>query len=1412
MLNDLFETKNIERFLKDRGEESPIKPRLMPKFHQQVFTQSTLRYNTEEKFKLFIWGAVPRSGKSYMIADFISKNKYRPIGEQNNDIVLILGAKSETECQFIKMFCDLADFNDYGIISASTGISKSCVVKECDLNPKKPKGKNIYIFSQEWFKKNKIHTVNENTGPINTDMTLKQIQDILTALNKPIQNEKGKKYIKKELLKLYINKPNKSVIDQGSQFDKKTVIQKFAKLFEKRKIDLFFDEIHKGGSTNNSENILYAFVNAGVKIDIFIMVTATFAKPNLRYNSFRNIDTNNRGLKIIEWGYEDQQNMKQVTNNTNEEIMINSRSVKGKEVEKEVEKEVMQNIFQKYKDEYGQDNYLKIIAEEYGKHPQLVLIQPEQINPKEYVDVRNIFERPGCLSCNACKREQSLTDLRNPNKIFANPIKVNEFKKLFSFIGNRQSDEIGMPHLDSKCVYAHLAKMGAPIHTPHSELWFLPDKDLYDNDDDCRFGVCSKATVKKDSNNDEDDNEKTGLPNIEPLTRGLAFLLMSDSYFKEMYNVLIVHNTDIEYQQGNVKLSSDDIFGDPDGSGPIYHAIGTKSLSESIKMVEQKTFNHKKPKSLIILTGAKLRLGISLPCVDIAFNFDNISSVDNNYQTMFRVLTERTYQSKPYGYYIDFNKDRAINFLYDYNNTYGAGKRIADFKTKTEYLHSLLILFNYNGLGLIKQDTNKQLKLYNQLINDLELDEKSYQDFNLGPKNIENMVKKALLDVDMNLLKELKETVNFSYDKQSKSVVRVSLVEGNQARTAAAPEPEPNVDPDPNEGEEDEDEDEDEDDDDLDDNALIINAIAQILPPIVALLALFSNKNNYNCETLDDCIENCKTNLDQLLDLCSCDGDKINNSSILACYMKYQSVIPYTKTQLKHLLDTIQRIIKLSEQLNVNLNIIFDNIRNSMGKNDNPLISDMTAEKIQEKIEQYLPVREAEKQQNGEVFTPIELIDDMLAKLPKNVWEDPTLTWLDPANGIGNFPMVVYRKLMGYDRDDKDENKRCKGLPDKYNAKRINYSGAAEKSNHIIKKMLYMCELNPKNIKISRRIFGSNANICCCDFLKGEHIWRKQFKMEGEDDKRPFNIIFGNPPYNAGATGKSGEKHLDDAFINKSLELLIDDDISYLLFVTKTGWRSINSSVYENVIGKQIVYIKTYDFKNKPFKENLIPCYFLIKNAPKTDKTTFEYLDLIEDSEIIDGMNIYFLYRPYLNYLNILKKKYGNLKDIVRSKKESGSEYLLISFSTPEVLIKKVAPAPKDDHYYVITNPNSLMKYFFQSNIYKEIREYGRFSGFSTPKDIFYDIPNFNKITTLKDKQEVLARLKKFSEKTKHGLATVEAKTAKKPLKFPIKKNKITIRLQKNQKQSKKKGGSILTQNQKQKGTRKNKRSLWSLW
>ena len=36
----------------------------------------------------------------------------------------------------------------------------------------------------------------------------------------------------------------------------------------------------------------------------------------------------------------------------------------------------------------------------------------------------------------------------------------------------------------------------------------------------------------------------------------------------------------------------------------------------------------------------------------------------------------------------------------------------------------------------------------------------------------------------------------------------------------------------------------------------------------------------------------------------------------------------------------------------------------------------------------------------------------MLDKLPPEVWTNPNLKWLDPAVGIGNFPVVVYIRLM----------------------------------------------------------------------------------------------------------------------------------------------------------------------------------------------------------------------------------------------------------------------------------------------------------------------------------------------------------------------------------------------------------------
>ena len=47
--------------------------------------------------------------------------------------------------------------------------------------------------------------------------------------------------------------------------------------------------------------------------------------------------------------------------------------------------------------------------------------------------------------------------------------------------------------------------------------------------------------------------------------------------------------------------------------------------------------------------------------------------------------------------------------------------------------------------------------------------------------------------------------------------------------------------------------------------------------------------------------------------------------------------------------------------------------------------------------------------QNGEVFTPPQLVQEILAKLPPELFSDPTKTFIDPACGDGNFLVEVVK-------------------------------------------------------------------------------------------------------------------------------------------------------------------------------------------------------------------------------------------------------------------------------------------------------------------------------------------------------------------------------------------------------------------
>lgn len=240
-------------------------------------------------------------------------------------------------------------------------------------------------------------------------------------------------------------------------------------------------------------------------------------------------------------------------------------------------------------------------------------------------------------------------------------------------------------------------------------------------------------------------------------------------------------------------------------------------------------------------------------------------------------------------------------------------------------------------------------------------------------------------------------------------------------------------------------------------------------------------------------------------------------------------------------------------------------------------------------LRDYVKVGEVEKKKFGEVMTPLELVKEMLSILPEEVWSNPNLKWLDPANGTGPYPSVVIYKLM-------------KGLENVF-------PDPEERYKHIVEKMIYVCELQPKNMFLY---------LCAVDpFDKYKlNIYTGSFLDSGFDrhmkevwgvDK--FDLIIGNPPYNDSTekkSGTTGKKNLYQKFIFNSLRILIND--GYLLFVTPPGF--LKTTVYDqstdifNEIKKyNLLFLDISDINNKYFKVGTPICYFMIRKNSNYEMT-----------------------------------------------------------------------------------------------------------------------------------------------------------------------------------------------------------------
>ena len=1202
-LHDNFDNNNINdiEHWKEILKDITGKYKMTLLFHQDYvvqYTQNILGNKTNGKF---IWGAVARSGKTFMAGGLISLR-------QPKVVILLLGAINETKDQFLKeLFNKYADFKDYNIVDTQ---------KKYSSNFDKEK-KYIIAISQE-------------------------------KIRQSVKMEKGKNKGEDKKLMNFLNEA----------------------LMEKDKI-IFFDEIHQGGSEGSMQlNTLEYFYQDKFPEPILIMITATYGKPYNKYNI--DLGKNKEPTVLITWSYEMIQKMKQF----NIDMVDIQSEYKDKLIS--IDDDNYEEKMKLLKDMITNKYEVESLIEEYKNYPNLVYLLPE-LDMNSYIDKDDINNDSDNAVISQNKNISNLFEL-NKNG-FKYP---NSMNKLLSSI----YDNIYEKKLHD--IYGYVAN-GEKFHT---QLWFLPTQ------------------LKKSINSNKEKDDSS----FETVSRLLAENIISNNKFRN-FNVCIIHSLNANKTDSTPNEYGQKIF---------YTCIKDKNVKDCIKQKE--ILSKQENKSLIILTGKRLRLGISLPCVDVAIHMDGIKSYDIIYQSMFRVLTPR--KGKTHGFFIDMILDRAVSFCYDYTIR---SKETGDNnkpRISMEDVINTLRLFDLNG---INYKDNQTLQNYHKEL--LELfklnDEYSFKnklsEFYIfySEKQLSQKLIQIYNNKDTEFIRQIRE-IGISGDK-NKEKIFISILETNKFQTTN------------NNNNNNDDDDDDNDDDsvvaDNNDNNNIINddildvnsieSLSKLISHIFAIYILFSsdNPNNKvitevdnifkNYDTLDyEAIETCKDEhimfycyfiknfqlhsssdiykvfnilmKSNNLTLDNKDNKKIkewfkNNAHNFKRYKKdidiFTQIIKSrlnndsdikipddldeslqmflkqknTTEDMKYIIDAHMRIIQtelinLYSNIKENLNIsmlkeklkkeqsFFDNSPNFCPE------SFLENEKVIEIVRKYLDPKESEKKLFGEVFTPINVVCDMLDKLPENIWKDENKKWLDPAAGIGNYPIIVYYKLM-----------------EKLDSVPIN-----KRSNHIIEKMLYMVELNSINVAVCKKIFkmidpNSKPNISCSSFLEKKDIndpapvWKNDFKLD------KFDIIMGNPPYNKGGTGKGGGVFWKE-FVFQSFSNALNDN-GYLLFIHPPGWRkpkgekASGGDVWELFRNYNLIFLKISDKKIPNFPK---VDYYVVQKT-KEQKDTFIINEFENQPTLTGKINLYkldfiphFINPDVLFILNKILNKSSDKFSIIR--------------------------------------------------------------------------------------------------------------------------------------------------------------------
>lgn len=361
----------------------------------------------------------------------------------------------------------------------------------------------------------------------------------------------------------------------------------------------------------------------------------------------------------------------------------------------------------------------------------------------------------------------------------------------------------------------------------------------------------------------------------------------------------------------------------------------------------------------------------------------------------------------------------------------------------------------------------------------------------------------------------------------------------------------------------------------------------------------------------------------------------------------------------------------------------------------------------EEYITKNLIIDENKKNNLGMVFTPSCMIKDCLNNIPKEIWGNPNLKWLDLCAGIGNFSIHIIQYL---------NDSLNKIIPD-----------LTQRINHILTNMLYLIEIDNENCKKIKDFFGININLIEKDFLNYD------FKNS------KFDVIVGNPPYNLGGNRNKGIKNIYAQFAVKSLNILNTNGILGLLH--PPGYRNgphrlqgINIDLNAIYTRKQIIYIRVYhpsEVRKKMGNIMINIDCIILKNSSNTLQNNTKLNNIKYGSEefiIYPECIILNHHNDLLSFLNDINIKCGNI-DLSRSSSVHASTSEIGNFQNVHTITKKQIRffGSKKKHPYQDT-PKIIINGIGVNYIYDD--QEGRYGG--TQNTVFVFNPTMNNKSILK--------------------------------------------------------------------------------